>query len=66
MKHNQQFDRILFELNKGNPLILSDNENKFNILFTATETINESTLNFHKNFLTVFQVFYYRLKDVKH
>merc|ERR1711991_1029258 len=48
------FDRILFELNKGNPLILSDNENKFNILFTATETINESTLNFHKKFSNSF------------
>ena len=54
MKHNQHFDRILFELNKGNPLILSDNENKLNILFTATETINESTLNFHKKFSNSF------------
>ena len=54
MKHNLQFDRILFELNKGNPLILSDNDNKFNILFTATETINESTLNFHKKFSNSF------------
>jgi len=54
MKHNLQFDRILFELNKGSHIILSDNENKFNILFTATETINENTLNFHKKFSNSF------------
>ena len=48
MKHNLQFERILFELNKGHQIILSDNENRSNILFSATETINEDTLNFHK------------------
>ena len=50
MKHNLQFERILFELNRGNHIILSDNENKYNILFSATETINKNTLNFHKKF----------------
>ncbi len=50
MKHNLQFERILFELNKGNNIILSDNDNRYNILFTATEAINEDTINFHKNF----------------
>ena len=50
MKHNLQFERILFELNKGYHIILSDNENRCNILFSATEAINENTLNFHKKF----------------
>ena len=50
MKHNLQFERILFELNRGYHIILSDNENKCNILFSATEAINENTLNFHKKF----------------
>ena len=50
MKHNLQFERILFELNKGYHIILSDNENRCNILFSATEAINEHTLNFHKKF----------------
>ena len=50
MKHNLQFERILFELNRGYHIILSDNENKCNILFSATEAINEKTLNFHKKF----------------
>ena len=50
MKHNLQFERILFELNRGYHIILSDNENRCNILFSATEAINEDTLNFHKNF----------------
>ena len=50
MKHNLQFERILFELNRGYHIILSDYENKCNILFSATECINENTLNFHKKF----------------
>ena len=50
MKHNLQFERILFELNRGYHIILSDSENRCNILFTATETINENALNFHKKF----------------
>ena len=50
MKHNLQFERILFELNRGHHIILSDHENRCNILFSATETINENTLNFHKKF----------------
>ncbi len=50
MKHNLQFERILFELNKGNHIILFDIENRCNILFSATEAINQNTLNFHKNF----------------
>ena len=50
MKHNLQFERILFELSRGYHIIISDNENRFNILFSATETINENTLNFHKKF----------------
>ena len=50
MKHNLQFERILFELNRGYHIILSDNENRCNILFSATEAINENTLNFHKKF----------------
>ncbi len=50
MKYNLQFERILSELNRGYHIILSDNENKCNILFTATESINENTLNFHKKF----------------
>ena len=66
MKHNLQSEIILSELNRGNHIILSDNENKCNILFTATEAINENTLNFHKNFQKASQVFYYQLKDVKH
>ena len=54
MKHNLQLDRILFELNRGNYIILSDNENRSNILFSATETLNENTLNFHKKFSNSF------------
>ena len=54
MKHNLQLDRILFELNRGNSIILSDNENRSNILFSATEKINESALNFHKKFSNSF------------
>ena len=54
MKHNLQFERVLFELNRGHHIILSDNENRTNILFSATETINESTLNFHKKFSNSF------------
>ena len=50
MKHNLQFERILFELNSGQHIILSDHENRSNILFSATEAINENTLNFHKKF----------------
>lgn len=50
MKHNLQFERILFELNRGYHIILSDNESRCNILFSATEFINENTLNFHKKF----------------
>ena len=50
MKHNLQSERILFELNKGNHVIFSDDENRYDILFSATEAINENTLNFHKNF----------------
>ncbi len=50
MKHNLQFERILFELNRGYHIILSDNENRCNILFSATEAINENTLDFHKTF----------------
>ena len=50
MKHNLQFERILFELNKGNHIIFSDDEKSCDILFSATETINENTLSFHKNF----------------
>ena len=50
MKHNLQIERILFELIRGHHIILSDNENRFNILFSATEAINEGALNFHKNF----------------
>ena len=50
MKHNLQFERILFELNRGYHIILSDSENRCNILFSATEAINENTLNFHKKF----------------
>ena len=50
MKHNLQFERILFELNKGYHIILSDYENRRNILFSATETLNENTLDFHKKF----------------
>ena len=50
MKYNLQFERILFELNKGNHVIFSDDENRCDILFSATEAINENTLNFHKDF----------------
>ena len=50
MKHNLQFERILFELNRGHQIVLSDNENRSNILFSATENIDENTLNFHKMF----------------
>ncbi len=50
MKHNLQFERILFELNRGHYIILSDYENRCNILFSATEAINENTLLFHKKF----------------
>ena len=50
MKHNLQFERILFELNRGHHIILSDYENRCNILFSATEAINENTLLFHKKF----------------
>ena len=50
MKHNLQFERILFELNRGNHIIFSDDEKSCDILFSATEAINENTLSFHKNF----------------
>ncbi len=50
MKHNLQFERILFELNRGHHIILSDYENRCNILFSATEAIKENTLLFHKKF----------------
>ena len=50
MKHNLQIDRILFELNRGHYIILSDTENRSDILFSATEAINEKTFNFHKKF----------------
>ena len=50
MKHNLKIETIIFELNRGNHIILSDNENRCNILFSATESMNELTLNFHKNF----------------
>ena len=54
MKHNLQFERILFELNRGHHIILSDNENNYNILFSATEAINKNTLDFHKKFSNSF------------
>ena len=54
MKHNLQFERIIFDLNRGHHVILSDNENRINILFSATETINKNTLNFHKKFSNSF------------
>jgi len=54
MKHNLQLERILFDLNRGNQIILSDNENISNILFSSTETINENTLNFHRKFSNSF------------
>ena len=47
MKHNLQFERILFELNRGHHIILSDDENRYNILFSATEAINKTTLATH-------------------
>ena len=50
MKHNLQIDRILFELNKGHHIILSDNESRLNILFSATEAIDKETFNFHRKF----------------
>ena len=50
MKHNLQLERILFELNRGYHIVLSDDENRCNILFSATEAMNENALNFHKNF----------------
>ena len=50
MKHNLKIETIIFELNRGNHIILSDNENRCNILFSATESMNELTLNFHKNY----------------
>ena len=54
MKHNLQFERILFELNRGHYILLSDEENRSNILFSATEAINENTLSFHKKFSNSF------------
>ena len=54
MKHNLQFERILFELNRGHHIILSDDENRYNILFSATEAINKNTLDFHKKFSNSF------------
>ncbi len=50
MKHNLQFERILFELNRGHHIILLDDENRSNILFSAAEAINENTLDFHRKF----------------
>ena len=50
MKHNLQFEKILFELNRGHHIILYDSENRSNVLFSATEAINENTLNFHVKF----------------
>ena len=50
MKHYLQFERILSELNRGHHIVLSDNENRCSILFSATEAINENTLYFHKMF----------------
>ena len=54
MKHNLQFERVLFELNRGHHIILSDDEDGYNILFSATEAMNEDTLNFHKKFSNSF------------
>ena len=54
MTHNLQLERILFELNRGHQVILSDSENRSNILFSSTETINENTLNFHRKFSNSF------------
>ena len=54
MKHNLQLERILFDLNRGDQIILSDNENISSILFSSTETINENTLNFHRKFSNSF------------
>ena len=54
MKQNLQLEKILFELNRGNQIIISDNENRSNILFSSTETINENTLNFHRKFSNSF------------
>ena len=54
MKHNLQLDRILFELNRGNHIIFSDNDNRYNILFSATEAMNDKTLKFHRNFSNSF------------
>ena len=54
MKHNLQLERILFELNRGHQIIFSDNENRSDILFSTTETINNNTLDFHKKFSNSF------------
>ncbi len=54
MEHNLKFERILFELNRGHYIVFSDNENRYNILFSATEAINNKTLDFHKKFSNSF------------
>ena len=54
MKHNLQFEKLLFELNRGHQIILSDSENRSNILFSCTENMNKNTLNFHRKFSNSF------------
>ena len=54
MKHHLQLERLLFELKRGHQVILSDSENRSNILFSSTETINENTLKFHRKFSNSF------------
>ena len=58
MKHNLQFERIIFELNRGYHIILSDNENRCNILFSATEAINQNTKIFFW-FIIKFENYYF-------
>ena len=65
MKHNLQFERILFELNRGNILFCQMMRIDLIFYFQLQKQLIKTLLVFIKNSLIVFQVFYYRLKDVK-
>ena len=49
MKLSQQLERVIFELKRGQQVILSDENNISHILLSSTETIDKKTLSFHRN-----------------
>lgn len=47
MNKNLQIDRIIFELKRGEAIIICDNIKRSHLLLTATETFNEKTFSKH-------------------